>query len=282
MAITVNSVTAAEMWDSFRKGRGPNGPYVELGYLVPFAQADAFIDGCMGGFVSTGGPNGTIRNVPKLACPTNPKLYAMSADEQGVGERADASAGGRPVFSHSVVTVRFEVPTWPQFPADDPGGQQAFPNETLPGEPFVFADCEIDMGGESVTVPETSFVFASDSAPTETPVTVWVGNSTWRITRHYFPNLPHAKIASLLNGVNNDVFLGQPKGQIRFANARTKQIQTADGTRTQNLELIFEWREHDWNTYLRPNGYVWEKVVSKSDATVTPYVYRNLKPLLYP
>lgn len=276
MAITVAGIVGKEMWESFRKGRGEFGPYVDLSYLVDFASADAFVDGVLGGIVTAGG---SIRNVPKLACPTNPRLYAMSAEYVGAGE-ANPTANGRPTFTAAVVEVRFAVPTWPQAFSDDPGGQQSFPNEATPGQPIVFAECEIDMGGEFVTVPQGSLVFLSDSKPIDAPVGKWVGVSTFRIVRHYYPNLPTTKVATYLNKLNNATFLGRARGLVRFANAKTRQVQTSDGTRTQSWEMIFEAREHDWNEFIRPDDMLFDAVGSPLDSTKQPYSYVDLAPLL--
>src|SRR6185312_7560114 len=229
--IVLNGITAYERWENFRKGRAEGGPWVEMEYLVAFANADAFCDSVMGGIVYSGG---TARNLPRQPCPTNPTLYAMNAGYVGAGETA-IGAGGRPTFTDAIVTVRYEVLNWVEFPSQDPGGQQSFPNEAAPGTPLLLAECEIDMGGQVLTVPAKSLVFASDGSPlpSDTPVGVWDGFSTWRITRHKFPMLPFAKVASYQNHINNATFLGRPRGCVRFANARTKQIKTSDGTRTQ-------------------------------------------------
>jgi hypothetical protein len=276
MAITVNGILAYERWESFRKGRNADGPFVDLQYLVAFANADNFVDSVMGGISRAGG---TVHNVPKLRCPTNPTLFAMAADYVGAAE-TNVTSGGRPEFVDALVTVHFEVPTWPQFPADDPGGDQSFPNDLAPGSPIIFAECEIDYGGEMVTIPNTSLVFISDGKKLEAPVAKWVGVQTWRVVRHYYPNLPHAKLTSLMNRINNTTFMGQDRGKVRLHSAKTRQTKTSDGTRVQNFEFELHVREYDWNEFIREDDMLFDLVGSPLDSTKQPYKYDDLTPLI--
>jgi hypothetical protein len=278
--VIVNGITAYERWENFRKGRTTDGPWVEMEYLVAWTTADNFCDSVLGGLTKSGGPNGNVHYTYRQACPTNPVLYAISAGYIGAGE-AGAGSGGRPTFTDAIVTVRYEVPNWTELPQQDPGGQQSFYNDAEPGTPILYADCEIDMAGQTITVPTGTLVFASDSMPVAGVTRgVWDGISTWRITRHKFPYLPYATVMNMANHVNGSTFLGQSRGCVRFANARTKQVKTSDGTRTQNWEMIFEVKPRDWNKFLRPDGFTWDFVHSSQSSLITPYTYDTLSTLL--
>lgn len=286
MAITRNGVTGKELWDTFKKGRNQSGPYADLSYMIePGTQKniDDFIDGVMGGVVVTGNPpNQSVKVLSPLNFFGNPKLWAVQAECTGAGESYALSAGGHPAFNAAVVAVHFEVPAWPITPADDPGGQQSFPNDNQPGEPILYADCEIDFGGDLITIPNTSLKFVSDDTPVDAPVARRVGVTTWRITRHLFPYLPHSQVRSLLNKVNDDTFMGCNIGTVLFSGAKTRQQRTSDGTKVQAWELEFQIREKNWNYYLRPDGLIWGAVCSKTDVTVLPFEYADLRPLLAP
>jgi hypothetical protein len=275
--ITVNGVNGLEMWESFRKGRADGGPYVELSYAVDFADADAFVDGCMGGVVSSGGPGGQLRNVPKLKCPTNPTLYAMSAEYVGRGE-ANYTGNGRPEFNAAVVTVHFAVPSWPQLASDDPGGQQSFQVDAP--APIIFAECDIDIANEVIAIPSGAYMFVSDSASLNIPVPKRNTITTFRITRHYFPYLPTEKVVALVGKINNTKIFNRPRGHVLFDAARTKQVVTADGTRSQLWELVFLIKERDWNEFIRPDTGAWDEVVRKSNSSLGVYAYDELRPLV--
>jgi len=278
--IVLNGITAYERWEAFRKGRDENGPWVEMQYLVAFSTADAFCDAVLGGIQKSGGGTGQFVNLPRQQCPTNPILRATSVGYEGIGE-AGVGAGGRPTFTDAAVTVRYEVLDWVEIPSQDPGGQQSFPNDSQPGQPILLAECEIDFGGQVVTVPSGTLVFGSDSTPlADVTRGVWDGISTWRIVRHKFPNLPYSRVMNMINHVNGSTFLGQPKGCVRFANAKTKQVKTSDGTKTQNWELIFEVKQRDWNKFLRPDGFTWDLVQSSTSSLINPYIYDTLGTLL--
>lgn len=290
MNVTVNGITAKVEWEGFRKSRADGGPQVVIRYQVDFADADAFADSVMGGIVVTGGPGGTVHNLPRQYCPTNPRLYALSADVDYFGERDDApppttppALPGPPVlaFDTAVVTVVYGLLTWAQIPDDDPGGQQSFPNEITPNEPYLFSNSEIDFGYENVAVPKGALAFAtSPNLQIGAPVTIRVPMSTWRLTRHNYPALPYALVVAKVGNCNDGTFLGQPKGCVLFDDARTRQTMQSDGTRTQGFELVFKVKVRDWNMFIRPDTLQWDLVKDQAGGGFTPYSYTDLKSLM--
>jgi hypothetical protein len=278
LSVTLNGVTAKIRWESFRKGRGENGPYVALSYLVPYAQTDNFIDGVMGGI---SGGSGTVQYLPRQKCPTNPTLYATRAEGDYVGEVYPNSGTSSDLFQYSTVAVEYGVLAWPQAFGDDPGGQQSFPNDATPGEPYLFAECDIDFGGKLITLPKGSYLFPS-GAPiyANVPATKWEAMSTWRVTRQNFPSLPYAKVGALVNKVNSTTFLGQAPEHVRFAGAQTQLRMTSDGTRCQRFAMSFEVQfECTWNQLMRPDDLKYDNV----EGTLTgapPYTLDDLRPLL--
>ena len=102
--------------------------------------------------------------------------------------------------------------------------------------------------------------------------------STWRITRHQYPNLPSAKVISMVGQTNSAVFLGQPIGCVLFDGARTRQQMTSDGTRVQLFEMIFKVKVRDWNYFVRPDAMTWDLV--QDGAGNRPYTQIDLRGLL--
>jgi hypothetical protein len=277
MNVTVNGISAKVEWEGFRKARTDDGPRVLIRYQVPFASGDAFADSVMGGIVVTGGPSGTVSNLPRQPCPTNPKLYALHADLDYAAERDDV--GGSIAFDTALVTVEYGQLTWAQQATDDPGGEQSFPNELTPGQPFIFAECEIDHASEVVTVANAGLTFSSAPAVSvDLPISIRSPISTYRIVRHQYPNLPSQKVMTMIGQLNDATFLGRTRGLVLFDDCRTRQVMAADGTRCQGFELVFKVKVRDWNRFIRPDKMVWETVADGSGNT--PYTYTNLLPLL--
>ncbi len=281
MAIIVNGVSGKNQWENLRKGADADGPWVTLQYVIDnYSQADAFLDGCLGGYVKAGGTGGSVKYVPRQKCPTNPTLYARTGEIDFLGP-IKVTAGGLPQFGAAIVSINYGVLPWPQAFSDDPGGEQSFPNEINPGEPYTFADCEIDYGGEFVTIPKGSLVFhTSPKLTVDAPLGMWVGMNTYRFTRHNYPNLPHAKVSSMVNKINQTKLFGQNKGQVRFDGAKTKFTSTTDGTKCQLFEMQFSVRQYDWNYYIRPDSMVFDIVEDPNNSIIHPYTYTDLSGLL--
>lgn len=292
--VIVNGVAAKEMWDSFRKGRSDTGPTVTLKYLIeaqalqgsppgtaalgPEVLGDLFVDGVMGGVNITGkvGTAGAWIYTPRMVCPTNTRLYATEAWADYLGE--NGRGGGNPQFHACVVTVTYGVLSWDQLQSDDPNGYNSFPNDDNPGQPYISATQEMDFADEFIPIPGGSMAFVSDKKPLDAPAGKWVANCTIRFGRKNVPYLPFTQMLPLLNKINQQTFFGQGRGQVRFHALRTMRHYMSDGERVQDLDLIFMWREYDWNYYLRPDKLVFEKVVDP--AGNFPYTYADLRPLL--
>jgi hypothetical protein len=178
------------------------------------------------------------------------------------------------------VTVNSGVLTWDQQPSDDPGGVHGFPNEDSPGQPHLRTIQEIDSGGEFTTVKQGAWVFTTDQKPMDSPLGIWVPQSTVRFNRKHVPYLPHRTVHSLLGKINDDTFLGEPRGQMRFSSCQTRREANSDGTRTQDVMLTFSWRGYDWNKYIHPDSLTFEEVSKPGDSSVRPYEYADFKPLL--
>ena len=276
--IALNGINAREQWDGFKKTWNASGPQVVKPYLVDFAHADAFMTAIMAASPPAGTAPGTVA-IGRHQCPENPSLYAMECECEYVAE-TDITNNDRPHFIGAIVTVTYGILPWDFKPNDDPGGVNSFEDDANPGQSYPYATQEIDFGGEFLTLPKGSLVFRSDSKPVDFPVGRWQAHATLRFVRHYVPFFPAKTILSYLNRINATTFLGQPKGTIRFAGAKTKRIANSDGTRSQDVELIFEYRETDWNKFIRPDTLDFDFV---SDKTLTklPYAYWDLNTILY-
>ncbi len=274
MTIQINNINVKEMWEGYKKGSGSRGPYVIKPYLVEWLYADAFVDSVLGGVSRIGN---FTQYTPRHACPENPTLYATNAEINYLGE-TDVTGGTTPKFTQTIVMVTYSVLTWDEFNTQDPNGTMSFPNEAAPNQPILQTVQEIDAASEFITMPGTAFVFTSDNKSTDSPIGVWVGNSTLSLTKKNVPYLPQALIHAKMNKVNDATFLGQPAEQVLFLGAKTHRESLADGTRTQEVALTFKWREKKWNYAPRPDTGVWERI--QTSVGGSPYETADLLPLL--
>lgn len=275
--ISLGGIVAKERWDGYEKGRDGSGPVISKEYEVATAEADAFVDAIMGGVTSEDPENGIITRTGRHRCPENPNLVATAAKWNGLGE-SNPTGGSTPEFACAVVKVTYGSVSWDEPGAVAPDPAHSLPNEAKPGQAHTYAVMEFDFGDEYVTVPGSSLKFSSDNKVVNAPIGVHVARCSIRYTRKFVPFLPHALIMRTMNGINDAKLFGQDRGKIRFADAKTVREFMSDGTRAQEVTLMFEFREYDWNKYLRPDGYSFDTVVD--DSGNKPYTYRNLLELL--
>lgn len=277
MAIVLNGITAKERWDGYRKGRSDRGPTVTKEYDVAYADGDAFVDAVMGGVSVSGGIGGAITYARRHACPENPRLVALEASYEGAGE-ADYTGGGKPQFERAIATVTYGRLPYDQEGTDD--AKNSFPNSKTPGQPYVYAQCEIDFAGEFVTLPGTGFKFSSDGkAIEESKHGKHVGTATLRFVRKKVPYLPTELILAKMNKVNDTPIFGAPRGQVLFQGGKTRREASSDGTAVQELELVFQWRETNWNNFIRPDTGAFAAVVTATGGNPV-YAYAELNELL--
>lgn len=278
LSTSIGSVTLKEGFDGYSAGIDADGPYVIKQYLAPdWASTYPAINALRGTVTVTGGSGGIVsRSIPHQ-CPESPNLYCLSAD---VDPQApiDAQDSGRPSFRLPLITCRYGVPRYDVQTTDDPGGINGFPNESTPGNPFVFAMMSIDFATEVVPVPGSTYHFSGPTLKTNVNVVKTVGAATLVFVRKYVPYLPFVNITRFLNKVNLGTFLGQPEGQIKFTGLRTKREYLSDGTRANEIELHFLWREYDHNKFLRDDDATFDFLYDGSSNTM--YGYVDMKPLL--
>lgn len=265
LSTTAGAVTLYEQWDAFEKGIDiQRGPFVKAVYLVKdWSVTDQVCNALMG---------------PPHTCPTSPNLVCLAATCKGLGE-LDPRTGGRPTFRGGLVEATYGLRTWEEQASEDPAGSQSFPNEASPGQPYLYMEQSIDFDTEVVKLPNTSYKFlATPQLPLHVPVARTIAVAQFVLVRRWQSALPYANVTAYLNKLNSAVFLGQPIGQIKFRKARTRRQFKVDGTRTQEVEYVFQWREFDHNKVHRPDDTSWDFIVD--DAGNKPYAYANLATLL--
>ena len=276
MSVTINTtlgpVVLKECFEGYEAGiELTRGPYIQKMYLCPsWSGSFACVNSLMGlGTPPTG----------RHQCPESPNLRCINAALVPRAE-ADFRNSGRPEFNMPLIKATYQVPTWEELVSDDPQGNQSFGNEINPGQPYVFMEQSIDFDTEVVKLPGRTYGF-SDGVVNDTPVAVSVGVADFVLIRRWQTTLPYVNFTKYMNKLNTSTFLGQPRGQIKFRKGRTRRVFSDDGTRTQEVELHFKWREADHNNVIRPDNGLFDTLfVGANIAGATPYKYADLTVLL--
>lgn len=276
LSTSVGSVTLKENFDAYEAGIDFDGPYVVKQYLAPsWPTAFPAINALRGSASESGGI--TIRTLPHI-CPESTNLYCMSASLTP-DAAVDLRDSGRPTFNLPIITCRYGIPKFEMTTTDDPGAANSFPNESAPGSPYLYAMQSIDFDTEIIKPPGSVYKFSTaPQLPVSEPPGITVATARFVITLKYVPKLPHVDITAKMNRLNNATFLGQATGKIKFLNARTRREYLSDGTRMQEVELHFKWREYDHNKFHRPDESSFDFIVDSLGNK--PYVYSDLSTLL--
>jgi len=282
---SIGPVELKECWESYQKGVARDkGPWIKKVFrLEDWSKSDAVVNAFMGS-ASASIIDGPISRISPHTCVESPNLVAINATCEGIGE-VDIRDGGRPTWRLATVTVDYGIPTH----ETDVGGDintvnNQFPNDETPGQPVPYITQSIDGGYESYMLPGTSYKYATPTSSgiylrLQQPVAATIAVANIVISRESVPYLPWPMIKSKYNRLNDTTFLGEPRGTIKFQTAHTRLTILSDGTRAQNLVLNFKWREYDWNKQHRPDESSFDFI--QDDNGTKPYVYSNLRPLVY-
>jgi hypothetical protein len=280
MPVTISTkngpVSLYPMWEDFKKGIDiQRGPYVEQSYVITsWDETDAVINALMG---STSTAGSSTIHVPGFPCPTSPNLTCMDAYVQGEGE-VNTHDGGPVRFNLPKIRATFGIRSWEQAASEDPQQFNSFVGN--PGGPTTYAIHSMDYSHEAVKLPNSAYSFGSPpNLPADLPIVKVVGLCTLNVELKKVPYLPSITIMGLVGKVNNDLFLGAPKGQLLFLGARTSKEFESDGTRVQNVAYTFRFREQPWNFFLRPDTGEWDFVQTKTGGK-KPYENKDFTPLI--
>lgn len=278
ISTTAGSVTLKESFDGYEAGIDLDGPYINKQYLAPTWDSVFPSINALRGTVSVSGGSGGIvtRSIPHQ-CPESTNLYCLDARCVPLAE-VDAKDSGRPGFRLPIISCSYRVPKYEIQNSDDPAGINSFTNDSNPGSPYTYAMMSIDFATEVIPVPGAAYKFTSPTLRTNVSVIKTVGTAKIVFVRKYVPYLPFVNITQYMNKVNLGTFLGQPEGQIKFTNLRTRREYLSDGTRANEIELHFDWREYDHNKFMRDDDGTFDFLYT--DTSHTMYNYIDLKPLL--
>lgn len=266
LTTSIGPVTLKETYEGYEAGISAAGPFVKKVYLCPT---------WLGAFPSINALTGTGYTPVPHPCPESPNLRCLSATLMPEAE-ADLRDGGRPQFNLPKIEALYGVLRWESQASDDPSGEQSFPDGA--NTPYLFMEQSIQFARETIKVPGTAYTFKASGNAIDVPVTMTIGTARFSLVRHYQQTLPTANVTGLMNRLNSSTFLGQPKGQIKLEDARTRRQWTSDGSSGQEVEYVFAWREYDHNAEHVPDSANFD--IIQDSTGKTRYPYADLTPLL--
>lgn len=281
LSTSLGTLTLKENLDGYSAGVGPDGPFVNKQYLAPASDLPtifACINALQGSVSITGGSGGLVLRKIGHRCPESTNLYCLDARLEP-GNFEDRKDAGRPAFSLPLINCHYALPPYNQQTTDDPGGVNSFPNEESPGNPHVFMTEAIDFDTETIRVPGSVYKFVTAPAlPVDYPVAKHIPTAKFVLVRKFLPYLPHANITSYMKKLNATTFLGQARGTVIFLNGRTRVERLSDGTKSQEFEMVFQWRKYDHNKIMRPDDGTFDFI--QTTGSEYRYEYADLSRLL--
>lgn len=262
-----------------RGGADTLGHYEMKPYAVPWAYRFDFMGQMYGLVKSEGVPNTgdylVFRNLP-YPLPDMPGMYPRSATYVPYAGLEWGQVA--PIlYSWAIVTIEYRSY---QF---DPNGASLNINQVYqnidPSTPLLWCRQSFHKSSEFIQVPTRSLQYKSDSAVVPSPISIKIQTAQIQLVFENLPYMPTSQLQIGSNVVNNAPFLSFPTGTVRFDSIETNETSMSDGTRTQQVTVMFEWRQYDWNMFLRDDKLVWDYVVDS--AGNYPYAYTDLTPLLF-
>jgi hypothetical protein len=146
-----------------------------------------------------------------------------------------------------IVTARFE---YAPFFAD---------NTDPSGKPYT--QTTFNCSGQIQTAPQSTYKFASDNAPTNTPVGITIPEMQISMKRFMLPYPPVAEVANLTGKVNQStVAIGDfafQAGYLLFLGGNVTISSDTQGNQLWECDYQMAYRPYPWNSAIRPDGTGW-------------------------
>jgi hypothetical protein len=228
----------------YGKGVDSQGPYYNAEYQIPnWDDADAFVNALLG--LGTGQPH---------RYSLSPNCVCVNASVAGRG-RVLLNVNGSPSYADGALIQATYRSSGAAFGGgfsnvllDDPGNAHQIDS----ANPITWCTQELDFQTESMAVPSSSYLWASDDKPADINIQQDVNITTMSLTFTRRAALPMTLVRNLRGRLNSVVFLGAAIETVWFLGARTSREWATDGSVTQRVQLLFKERDVSWNKFVRP------------------------------
>jgi hypothetical protein len=262
-----------------------SGYRASVSYFMLWADAFTFADDIFGKtHAVTVGP--ITWQLPYKFPVTRAPLYAQRFNIEPMG----LDKGGNPItlnkglspgeyWTHALVTVEFETPTYIQQVQDDPQGQ----NQLDPSNPITMCEQSIKIASKTAKHSGGSWVFSDNTPYKGGDIGILVCESRLVLTFPRVPYMPWKLIRPFINKINDVPIMNCDRGTLMLIGMDTKIVQTNEGLGQQlQLEFADNGVGTDWNT-LPKNGVpamVHANGASNTDAN-RPYKYVDFSAIFY-
>jgi hypothetical protein len=261
-------------------GADERGPWETKPYLVAWSDRFTFANQMLGLSTQSGssGSGSWSRSTP-YQHPETPSMVATGVRLIGADTWVPNST---PIaYINCKLLVSFRTPQWPYLNADDPFGFNMLSQDPAEIPYLLWASQEIDFTSERILVPNRTLRFKSDLKKINTPYAVKVAIQTMSLVYHRYPTLPTPFLRQYVDSINDSVFLQCPRGTVYLEGARTTREFNFNGSAAQKLQMVFKYRQYDWNKTLREDGFTWDAVEDSAGSGTQPFTYRNFRQLLF-
>lgn len=251
MAITINGISCEELVGNYTEGADLRGLTSRKGFLCNWADRYTVAIGLLG-YSSTTGVGGTVSLVAPSRHPQLNNCFCNGVEFEGVGTPSQGSA--QLAFPKCKVwaiygSLNFQWGESNPFMNIDPGTQ------------FVYAEQEIDVGCEVITIPGRFLKFSGTTKLLADSYALRIGLVDLKITLHRVPYLPGQLILANAGAINNATYLGVAAGYLLFNGAQNRGQFGSDGTFTQSITYSFTYRTQPWDYSYNGSANAWQKVV---------------------
>lgn len=276
----IDGITYDYVWDGnpfaynpqgFAKGIDrDNGPWIDVQYDVPWGYSDAFANNLMGIGTYAAGLVGWP--VPRTY-PDNPFLSCMDIRMVAAIGAARATLSGGFAATQCRYAASFRRPRF-----DVSGTEMGqYVDFSAGSQPFL--EVTKHVGVRDVVIPAESLQIAGAAAGEVPSRDEHIEEAVIELemTRWWLPYFPDRSLDALINKLNDAVFLGYPRGYVKFQDFQVQRSTDVGGSTIQQVRLLLQILERDWNSTWSPKPGEGFKLL----ATTTPlYGYRDLSQIL--
>jgi hypothetical protein len=234
-----------------------SGYRASVNYLMLWSDAFTFADDIFGKTRAVRvGP--ITWQLPYRFPVTRAPLYVQRFNIEPIG----LDKGGNPItlnkglapgeyWTHAIVSVEFETPTYIQQLQDDPNNL----NQLDPSNPITLCEQSVKVAGKINTHKGRHFLYA-DNNPVVGTVGVPASEARLVLSFPRVPYLPWTLIRPYMYTINDVPILGCDRGTLLLTGMDTKIVQTNEGL-GQQLQLEFgdNGTGKDWNMLPRNGSY---------------------------
>lgn len=268
MSITINGVVCEELVQNYGEAADMRGVSSRKGYLCDWTDRFKVAKGLLG-YNTTTSVGGTITIIAPSAHPELLNCYCTAVEFEPVGTPSQGAY--QIAFPKCKVwgiygSLNF---TW--------GVPDPYMNID-PSTPFIYAEQELDIGTEVITIPGSKLKY-SGGGVLEQDYGLKLTLMDLKITLHRVPYLPGQAILAKAGAINDATYLGVAAGQLLYNGATNRMQVGADGSYTQDITYSFTARQQPWDYAYDGTRNGWYKV-QKSDGTdlVTRQTFVGLFP----